>query len=110
MKDNNEDFPIPTMGEFLKEGFLDEMNLSQQDLSNATGISKSQISKILNDKMALTAEKSILLDKFFCKSEGFFLRAQNSLDLKRAKRTIKDKLDKVKPYILGNRSAQEQAA
>ncbi len=90
--------PLETPGEILRAEFLDPMGLSAYALAKAVGVPQIRISEILHGKRAVTAETSLLLDRFFGLSDGFWFRLQSDYDLRRARRVMAERLGRVQPY------------
>jgi addiction module HigA family antidote len=84
-------------GELLKKHFLDEMGITPYRLAKSIGVDQGRISRIIHGKMAVSAEMSLLLDKFFGLSEGYFLRLQQHYDLEMAKDKLGDRLETLEP-------------
>jgi addiction module HigA family antidote len=85
-------------GRILKELYLDELKISAYRLSKETGIPESLLSNIVNCKKDITAKTSIILGKFFNLHDEFFLKLQNSFNIRKEKSKLKDKLKKIKNY------------
>lgn len=88
----------PHPGDILKEEFLREIRLSQNQLARALGVPANRIHAIVNGARDVTADTDLRLCKFFGLSEGYFLRLQNAYDTLEAKRKIAAKIAKIKPY------------
>ena len=88
----------PHPGEILKEEFLNEIGLSQNQLAHAIGVPPNRIHAIVNGTRNITADTDLRLCKFFVLSEGYFLRLQNAYDTLEAKRQIMGQVAKIKPY------------
>jgi addiction module HigA family antidote len=88
----------PHPGEFLKEEFLTEIGMSQNQLAHAIGVPGNRIHAIINRTRAITGDTDLRLCKLFGLSEGYFLRLQNAYDTLEAKRRIATQLAKIKPY------------
>ena len=72
--------PTPTIGEFIKEDFMDPLNISVSSLSESTQISEITLNNVLNNKEKVTEDISIKLGKFFGLSDNFFLNLQKDID------------------------------
>jgi addiction module HigA family antidote len=90
--------PLETPGDILQAEFLDPMGLSAYALAKAVGVPQIRISEILHGKRAVTAETSLLLDRFFGLSDGFWFRLQSDYDLRRARHVMAERLSRVQPY------------
>ncbi len=86
MKD---EFAPVTPGEMLKEEFLREYGLSQNQLAKAVGISPNRIADIVNNRRRITADTALRLGLFFGNSPEFWLNLQTHYDLKLARRNLK---------------------
>jgi addiction module HigA family antidote len=87
----------PHPGEILKEEFLQELGMSQNQLAHAIGVPGNRIHAIVNGARDITADTDLRLCRFLGLSEGFFLRLQNAYDIIEAKRRIADQLAKIEP-------------
>lgn len=88
----------PHPGEILKEEFLNEIKMSQNQLGHAINVPPNRIHAIVNGTRDITADTDLRLCKFFRLSEGYFLRLQNAYDTMEAKRKISTMVAKIKPY------------
>ena len=88
----------PHPGEILKQEFLNEIGLSQNQLARAIGVPPNRIHAVVNGTRDITADTDLRLCKFFGLSEGYFLRLQNAYDTMEARRRIAPKLAKIRPY------------
>jgi addiction module HigA family antidote len=88
----------PHPGEILKEEFLSEIGMSQNQLAHAIGVPGNRIHAIVNGTRSITGDTDLRLCKFFGLSDGYFLRLQNAFDMMEAKRRIAGELTKIKPY------------
>jgi addiction module HigA family antidote len=88
----------PHPGEILKEEFLNEIGMSQNQLAQSIGVPGNRIHAIVNGTRDITADTDLRLCRFFQLSEGYFLRLQNAYDTLEAKRRIADQLAKIEPY------------
>ena len=85
-------------GEILREDFLEPMGLSAYKLSKAIGVQQTRISEIVRGQRDISAETSLLLDKFFGLSDGYWLRLQSDYNLRKARRGLIEKIAQVQPY------------
>ncbi|MBQ6854364.1 MAG: HigA family addiction module antidote protein [Alphaproteobacteria bacterium] len=76
---------LPTLGEVLTTEFLEPLNLSQNALAIAIGVSSNQINDIINGTKGMTADTDLRLTKYFGLTEGYFLRIQEQIELAKAK-------------------------
>ena len=73
--------PLEHPGIFLKEEFLEHLDISAYKVSKDTNISNMAISEIVRGKRSITPRVGIRLSKFFGVSEGYFSRLQLQYDL-----------------------------
>jgi len=88
----------PHPGEILKQEFLNEIGMSQNQLAQAIGVPGNRIHAIVNGSRDITGDTDLRLCKFFGLSEGYFLRLQNAYDTMQAKRRIAAEIARIKPY------------
>ena len=84
-----EEFAPVTPGEMLKEEFLAEYGLSQNQLAKAIGILPNRIAEILNSRRRITADTALRLGLYFGNSPEFWMNLQAHYDLKLAKRSLR---------------------
>ena len=97
-KGGTDELANPHPGEILKQEFLSEIGLSQNQLAQAIGVPGNRIHAIVNGLRDVSADSDLRLCRFFGLSEGYFLRLQNAYDTLEAKRRIADQLAAIKPY------------
>ncbi len=73
--------PIEHPGIFLKEEFMEPLEVSAYKVAKDTNISIMAISEILRGKRNITPRVGIRLSKYFGVSEGYFSRLQLQYDL-----------------------------
>jgi addiction module HigA family antidote len=86
-----------TPGEILLEEFLKPVGMSQTGLAEALGVPPRRINEIVLGKRAVTADTDLRLARYWGLSEGFFLRLQNSYDLRMQRRKMGDVLAGIRP-------------
>jgi len=84
----NEFAPV-TPGEILKEEFLVEYGLSQNQLAKAIGISPNRITEIVNNRRRITADTALRLSLYFGNSPQFWMNLRSHYDLKMAQRNLR---------------------
>ncbi|HXX04907.1 MAG TPA: HigA family addiction module antitoxin [Xanthobacteraceae bacterium] len=84
-----DEFAPVTPGEMLKEEFLTEYGLSQNQLAKAIGISPNRIAEIVNNRRRITADTALRLSLYFGNSAEFWMNLQSHYDLKLARRNLK---------------------
>src|SRR5713226_6986554 len=83
------EFAPVTPGEMLKEEFLAEYGLSQNQLAKAIGISPNRIAEIVKNRRRITADTALRLALYFGNSPEFWMNLQAHYDLKKARRHLK---------------------
>src|SRR6478672_6566989 len=83
------DFAPVTPGEMLREEFLAEYGLSQNQLAKAIGISPNRIAEIVNNRRRITADTALRLSLYFGNSAEFWMNLQSHYDLKMARQNLK---------------------
>src|SRR6266498_3413319 len=83
-----QEFAPVTPGEMLKEEFLTEYGLSQNELAKAVGISPNRITDIVNNRRRITADTALRLGLYFGNSPEFWMNLQSHYDLKMARRNL----------------------
>ena len=78
----------PTIGEILKEEFMDPLGISAYSLAKAINVPTSRIQDILHDRRKITADTSLRLAKYFGVSEKYFLNLQNDIDIREIKNAM----------------------
>lgn len=92
-----EKIKLPTIGEILKEEFIEAFGISQNALAEAINVPAGRISEIINNKRAVTADTDLRLTKFFGMTEGYFLRLQENIDIRKTKAEIIVEINKIVP-------------
>lgn len=87
----------PTIGEILREEFMEPMNISAYKLAQATFVPVSRIQDILHDRRKMTVDTSIRLGRFFGVSERYFLNLQNDIDIRNETLKYADELNRIQP-------------
>lgn len=78
----------PTIGEILKEEFMDPLGISAYSLAKAINVPTSRIQDILHDRRKITADTSLRLAKYFGVSDKYFLNMQNDIDIREIKNAM----------------------
>jgi len=68
-------------GEILRYEYLEELNMTQQKLSDAIGITRVRINEIVLGKRSITPDTAFRLAKFFNTTPEFWIRLQTNYDM-----------------------------
>lgn len=85
----------PTVGEILREEFMEPMNISAYRLAQEIHVPVSRIQDILHDRRKITADTSLRLSKFFGVSEKYFLDLQTDIDIRNLKISLAEDIAKI---------------
>ena len=83
------EFAPMTPGEMLRQEFLAEYRLSQNQLAKALGISPNRIAEIVANRRRITADTALRLSLYFGNSPEFWINLQTHYDVKMARRKLK---------------------
>jgi antitoxin HigA-1 len=83
------EFAPVTPGEMLKDEFLTEYRLSQNQLAKAIRISPNRIAEIVHNRRRITADTAIRLGLYFGNGAEFWLNLQTHYDLKMARKNLR---------------------
>jgi antitoxin HigA-1 len=86
-----------TPGEILKEDYLDALEISQNALGRALGVSPRAINEIVHGRRSITAQMSIRLGAYFRQSPRFWLNIQSECDIRQALRNQKKLTAHIQP-------------
>ncbi len=85
----------PTVGEILREEFMEPMNISAYKLAHDIMVPVSRIQDILHGRRRITADTSLRLSKYFGVSERYFLNLQNDIDIRNQRIQMADELSQI---------------
>ena len=74
------EFAPVTPGMMLKEEFLAEYGLSQNQLAKAIGISPNRIAEIVHNRRRISADTAVRLSLYFGNSPEFWMNLQTHYD------------------------------
>ena len=92
--------PTPTIGEILREEFMEPFNLSAYRVAKEIGVPTSRIQDILHDRRQITVDTSIRLGRLFGISDRYFLNLQNDIDLRNAETENSNDFNQIKPIAI----------
>ena len=86
----------PHPGGILKRQYLEPMNLSITATAESLGVSRKQLSLLLNEKTGVSPQMAIRLGAAFDTTPEFWLNLQRAVDLRNAQRRFRGE---IKPLI-----------
>ena len=88
----------PSIGEILREEFMEPMELSAYGIAQAIHVPVSRIQDILHNRRKITIDTSLRLAKLFGVSDEYFINMQNDIDIRMQKRKLDLELQQIKTY------------
>ena len=82
-------------GEIILEEFLKPLGMTQSELAERIGVDFNRVNGIINGRRALTADSALRLSAVFGPSPGFWLNAQQAVDLYRAQNAKGEAIAKI---------------
>jgi len=68
-------------GEILRYEYLEELNMTQQQLADAIGITRVRVNEIILGKRSVTPDTAFRLAKYFNTTPDFWISLQNNYDM-----------------------------
>ncbi|MCH4072334.1 HigA family addiction module antitoxin [Pseudoramibacter sp.] len=90
---NENRIETPTVGEILKEEFMEPLGLSAYKLAQDIHVPVSRIQDILHNRRKVTADTSLRLAKLFGVSDRYFLNLQDDIDIRNLKQKMQDEIN-----------------
>ena len=84
-------------GSIIKEDYLLPLSVTIKDMADTLGVSRKTLSKIINERGAITPDMALRLSRAFDTTPDFWLNLQKNYDLWVAETASKD-WQKVKPF------------
>jgi len=95
---NPENRPPTHPGEALREDFLPELGLTQEELAARLHISFRRVNEIVNKRRRVTTDTALRLARLFDQTPEFWLNMQQAYDLYEAERgNLAKDLDRIEP-------------
>jgi len=85
----------PTVGEIIREEFMEPMGISAYKLAKDIMVPVSRVQDILHGRRKITADTSLRLSKYFGVSERYFLNIQNDIDIRNQRISLADELARI---------------
>lgn len=93
-----EKIELPTVGEILKEEFMDPNHISAYFLAKSIGVPVSRIQDIIHDRRTITVDTSIRLARFFGLSDTYFINLSNEIESRKILESNSKIFDKIIPF------------
>jgi addiction module HigA family antidote len=77
-------------GYFLETRYLKPLNITQQALAQALGISRRRVNELIRGHRGISADTAVRLGMFFGNDPAFWMELQSAWDLHEAVRRIRD--------------------
>jgi addiction module HigA family antidote len=84
-------------GEIIRYEYLDELNMTQQQLADAIGITRVRINEIILGKRSITPDTAFRLAKFFNTTPEFWIGLQTNFDMWNTLQKRKKEYEIIKP-------------
>lgn len=88
----------PTIGEILREEFMEPLHITAYELAKQIHVPVSRVQEILNGSRRITADTSLRLAKFFGVSDAYFSRLQTDIDIRNVKTEKGKEIEQIKRY------------
>ena len=84
-------------GEIIRYEYLDELNMTQQQLADSLGITRVRINEIILGKRSITPDTAFRLAKFFNTTPEFWIGLQTNFDMWNTLQKRKKEYETIKP-------------
>jgi addiction module HigA family antidote len=84
-------------GNIIKEDYLIPLSITIKDMAENLGVSRKTLSKIINERGAITPDMALRLSRAFDTTPAFWLNLQKNFDLWQAEMESQE-WKKVKPF------------
>ena len=84
-------------GEILRYEYLEELNMTQQQLADAIGVTRVRINEIILGKRSISTDTAFRLAKYFNTTPEFWMGLQMNVDMWDTLRKRKKDYDSIHP-------------
>jgi len=84
-------------GEIVRYEYLDELNMTQQQLADSIGVTRVRINEIILGKRSITPDTAFRLAKFFNTTPDFWIGLQTNFDMWNTLQKRKKEYDTIQP-------------
>ena len=92
---HTDDHMPPRPGDVLRKRVMGNMQITQDQLAEALGVSRHSVNQLLNSRRAVTPEMALRLEQVLDTSAEMWLKLQAQVDLHETRRKIGDELGKL---------------
>lgn len=85
----------PSPGDVLRQRVLDDMDIKQDKLAEALGVSRFTVNQVLNGRRGVSPEMALRLEHVLGTSADFWLKLQAQVDLFDARRKVGPEIAKL---------------
>jgi len=93
---------LEKIGTVIREEFFEPYSVTVDDVANATTIPSWDLAAIIYGDKQISAEFDLLLTRYFGLSQGYFLRMQDTYNMRLAKQKLRKKLKNIISIIEQN--------
>lgn len=87
----------PSVGEILREEFLEPLGITAYRLAKEINVSTTTILDIINNNRKITVDTALRLSRYFGNSAHFWLNLQNDIDLRNQRANLGSDIEKIIP-------------
>lgn len=91
--------PTPTVGEILKDEFIDPLGMTPHGLAEALHVPTDAVTDLIHGKRRLTTDMGLRLSRLFGMNERFWINLQADIDVRNRKQAIESELEKIHPIM-----------
>ena len=89
-------------GEIIKYEYLEPLNMTQQQLANAIGVTRVRINEIILGKRSVTPDTAFRLSKYFNTTPDFWINLQINIDMWDTLQSHKRDYEKINSISVNN--------
>ena len=89
--------PTPTVGEILREEFLEPLGMTPYRLAMELRVATSSVLDLVHGRRGVSVDMALRLARLFGTTERFWLNLQNEIDVRNRKGQLSHELDAIQP-------------
>lgn len=82
-------------GAMLREDFMADFGLSVSALAESLGVSRQSVNELIKERRGLSPDMALRLSRLFGNSVGFWLNAQQAVDIWEARKALGSQLEEI---------------